>query len=118
MTILVMKELAIRRFQESLDLLEKPSGDRSVDNTVGRGETHGHHRPHSNTFAVRDNARPNLANCKDRALRRIDDSDEAVHTKHPKIRDRESTAFIIQREKFFLLRLLRQLAAFFGQLLQ
>src|SRR5262245_31465266 len=107
MTILVMKELEISCFQESLNFLEKPSSDRSIDDTVVGRETHGHHRPHSNTFAVRDNARPNLANCKDRALRRIDDSDEAVHTKHPKIRDRESTAFVVTREKFFLLRLLR-----------
>ena len=59
-----------------------------------------------------------LADRENRALRRIDDGDKTIDAEHTEIRDRESTAFVVQRKKFFLLRLVRQLAALFGQLLE
>src|SRR5215468_4822181 len=117
MTILVMKELAIRCFQQSLDLLEKPSSDRAIDDAVIGGETHGHDRTHSNAFAVRHDARPNLADRQDSALRRVDDRDKTINPEHAEIRHRESTTLVVQRKEFFILRFFSQLAAYFGQLL-
>src|SRR4030095_787869 len=111
-----MKELKMRRFEQSLDLLEKPSSDRAVGNAVIGGESRGHYRTHSNAFAVRHDAWTDLADSKNRTLRRINDGDEAIHTEHAEVRDRESTTFVVQRKKFSLLRLVRQLAALFAQL--
>src|SRR4249920_635162 len=113
-----MEELEIRLFEQSLDLLEKPSGNRPIDDAVIGGETHGHYRTHSNAFAVRHDAWPDLADCKNRTLRRINDGDETLDAEHTKVRDRESTAFVVQRKKFFLLRLVGQLAALLGKLFE
>src|SRR5262245_24386053 len=118
MTILVMKELAIRCFQQSLDLLEKPSSNRAIGDAVISGETHGHDRTHSNAFAVRHDARPDLADRQDSALRRVDDRNKVIDAEHAQIRDRESTTLIVQRKEFFILRFFRKLAALLAQLLQ
>ena len=91
----------IRLFQESLDLLEKPSRDGPIDDAVIGGETHGHYRTHSNAFAVRHDAWTDPADCKNRTLRRIDDGDETIHAEHAKVGNRESTAFVVQRKSFF-----------------
>src|SRR4030095_528791 len=113
MTILAMKELEIRLFEQSLDLLEKPSSDCPIDDAVIGGETHGHYRTHSNALAVRHDAWTDLADRKSRTLRRIDDGDETIDAEHAQVRDRESTAFVIQWKKFFLLRFVGQLATLF-----
>src|SRR5262249_59121303 len=101
MTILVMKELAIRCFQQSLDLLEKPSSDRAIDDAVIGGETHGHDRTHSNAFAVRHDARPHLADRQDSALRRVADRGKTINPHKTQILDPESTTPLLQTEQIF-----------------
>jgi hypothetical protein len=84
---------------------------------IGR-KAHGHHRSNRDAFAVGNDARSDLADGEDGALRRIDNGDKVINAEHTEIRDRESTTILIQREESFLLRLFSELATLLSQLLQ
>src|SRR5262249_59855820 len=113
MTILVMKELAIRCFQQSLALLEKPSSDRAIDDAVIGGETHGHDRTHSNAFAVRHDARPRLADRQDSALRRGDDRGKNIKPQQSQSFEPGNNPPPIHREKVFFFSFFPPFAAYF-----
>ena len=48
----------------------------------------------------------------------IDYGGEAIDTEHAKIRHRKSSAFVVERKEFFVLRLVGELAALLGQFRQ
>ena len=110
MTILAMEELEFRPFQQSFDLLQKASGDGAVDDAMVGRQNHGHQRADRKHAFVGDDARSDLADCQNGALRRIDDRDKTIDAEHTEIGHRESTAFVIERKKFFLLRFIGQAA--------
>ncbi len=79
----------------SLDLLQKSSSDRAIDNSMVGGNAHGHHRAHRDALAVGHDTRRDVANGEDGALRRIDNRDKVINAEHTEIGDRESTTIII-----------------------
>src|SRR3990172_3662322 len=74
------------------------------------GKCRSHKRAYREHAIVGNHAGCDAADGENCALRRIDNGGKAIDAEHAEIRHRKRSAFVVEREEFFLLRLLDKLA--------
>src|SRR5258706_16141157 len=111
MMILAMKRLHSWLFKTSLNFSEKARGNGAVDDPVIGRQRRGHQRFDREHAVVGNDPRRDASDGQYGALRRVDDRDETIDAEHAEIGNRKRSAFVIERQEVFVLRLVGQLAA-------